>query len=102
MAATSLLNTSAVIKFSNWPICDGYTSAMNVPAPPASTPKTGTSHSSLHMSFVERVVNLFFHMLIALGRALIDKRVEWAFAQEWKVTTVSFARRAVWSLQSHI
>ncbi|KAK0426133.1 hypothetical protein QR680_009547 [Steinernema hermaphroditum] len=65
----SLLNATTV-QFSNWPIADGYVSALNLPAPPSSVPKTGTAFSSLGMSFFDRVRNTLFHSLIVFARSV--------------------------------
>ncbi|KAI6241335.1 Glucuronosyltransferase [Aphelenchoides fujianensis] len=69
MGAAAVLNTTTV-KFSNWPLADGYMSGMNVPANPAVVPKTGTPFSSLGMTFDDRVRNAIFHVLIAAARSL--------------------------------
>ncbi|KAI6178618.1 Glucuronosyltransferase [Aphelenchoides besseyi] len=70
MGAAAVLNTTTV-KYSNWPLADGYTTSMNVPGNPATVPKTGTSFSSLGMNFGNRM-NLddaqALHLLYA-GRA---------------------------------
>ncbi|CAD6196320.1 unnamed protein product [Caenorhabditis auriculariae] len=62
-----LLNAS-VVQFSNWPIADGYITSLNVPATPSAFPKTGTRLSGNGMNFLERCMNVVFHVCIVFTR----------------------------------
>ncbi|KAI6225778.1 Glucuronosyltransferase [Aphelenchoides besseyi] len=81
MGAAAILNTTTV-KYSNWPLADGYTSSINVPGNPATVPKTGTSFSSLGMDFGNRVRNTIFHGIIAIARHMQTIILKKAYA-EW-------------------
>uniref|UniRef100_A0A914HZB1 glucuronosyltransferase n=1 Tax=Globodera rostochiensis TaxID=31243 RepID=A0A914HZB1_GLORO len=79
--AASLLNSSATIQFSNWPIADGYIASLNIPAPPSAYPKTSTPFSAREMhSFFVRLRNSLFHALIAFVRRLQRRMVARFFA----------------------
>uniref|UniRef100_A0A1I7UIY6 glucuronosyltransferase n=1 Tax=Caenorhabditis tropicalis TaxID=1561998 RepID=A0A1I7UIY6_9PELO len=75
-----LLNAS-VIQFSNWPLSDGYVTSLNLPASPASVPKTGTRLSSNSMSFLQRCQNVLFHIAILVTRFVQMNTLDTMFAK---------------------
>lgn len=80
VAASSLLNSTSIM-FSNWPIADGYITAINVPANPSVVPKTGTAFSSHGMNFFERIRNTHFHGVIVLARQIHALVINYFYAK---------------------
>uniref|UniRef100_A0A0N4ZYC4 glucuronosyltransferase n=1 Tax=Parastrongyloides trichosuri TaxID=131310 RepID=A0A0N4ZYC4_PARTI len=78
---TSLLSkmNKTTIQFSNWPLSDGYISSLNIPAMPSSVPKTGTLFSGKGMSFMERVLNFLYQLLITVSRILLNFTIYYDF-----------------------
>ncbi|CAI2312018.1 unnamed protein product [Caenorhabditis sp. 36 PRJEB53466] len=99
-----LLNAS-VIQFSNWPISDGYVTSLNLPASPASVPKTGTRLSSVAMSFLQRCQNVLFHVAIAVTRFVQMRTLDSLFARKnypWIQVEMNEAQRPIFAGRSEM
>uniref|UniRef100_A0A8R1HWJ8 glucuronosyltransferase n=1 Tax=Caenorhabditis japonica TaxID=281687 RepID=A0A8R1HWJ8_CAEJA len=99
-----LLNAS-VIQFSNWPISDGYVTSLNLPASPASVPKTGTRLSSVSMNFLQRCQNVLFHIAIAVTRFVQMRTLDALFTRKqypWIQVELNEAQRPIFAGRSEL
>lgn len=99
-----LLNAS-VIQFSNWPLSDGYVTSLNLPASPASVPKTGTHHSSNSMSFLQRCKNVLFHIAILVTRFVQMKTLDTMFSNRnypWIQVELNEAQRPLFASRAEM
>ncbi|EFP11502.1 hypothetical protein CRE_19282 [Caenorhabditis remanei] len=99
-----LLNAS-VIQFSNWPLSDGYVTSLNLPASPASVPKTGTRNSSNQMTFLERCQNVLFHIAILVTRFIQMNTLDAMFAKRnypWIQVELNEAQRPIFASRAEM
>ncbi|EGT50923.1 hypothetical protein CAEBREN_31515 [Caenorhabditis brenneri] len=99
-----LLNAS-VIQFSNWPLADGYVTSLNLPASPATVPKTGTRHSSNMMSFLQRCKNVLFHIAIWVTRLVQMNTLDAMFAKRnypWIQVELNEAQRPIFASRAEM
>ncbi|UMM12333.1 hypothetical protein L5515_001164 [Caenorhabditis briggsae] len=99
-----LLNAS-VIQFSNWPLSDGYVTSLNLPASPASVPKTGTRLSSNTMSFLQRCQNVLFHIAIMVTRFVQMNTLDTMFAKRnypWIQVELNEAQRPIFASRAEM